>query len=133
MIRRATDEHRFVERVIERPEFLFRRPRAEVVAELAADGFAAVDGGYDHLLRIPFAAATEERLAKLARDRAAAEAGRRAGGAHRARPLGARPGGARGGVRRVLRRQGRAPHDPDDPDAGTVIAKGRPAKRIKRA
>lgn len=133
VIQRATDEHRFVERVIERPEFLFRRPRAEVVADLASDGFAAVDGGYDHLLRIPFAAATEERLAKLARERAAAETEHTELAALTVHDLWERDLAAlETAYAEFCSVRGSRRTDPDDPDAGTVIAKGRPTKRQKR-
>ena len=73
-IARVTDEYRFIQKVIDGPEFLFRRPKEDVVADLDADGFARIDDGFEHLLRMPFSAATAELLAKLARDRAEAEA-----------------------------------------------------------
>jgi DNA topoisomerase-2 len=73
-ITRVTDEYRFVSKVIEHPECLFRRARADVVADLEADGFTPIDGGYDHLLKMPFSSATAELLAKLAKDRGEAEA-----------------------------------------------------------
>ena len=74
-IARITDEYRFVVKVIDSSgEFLFRRSKQDIVADLEADGFAPIDGGFDHLLKMPFSSATAELLAKLAKDREEAEA-----------------------------------------------------------
>lgn len=74
-IARISDEHRFVRRVIEtKGSLVFMRAKADVVRDLESDGFAKIDGGYDHLLKLPFSSATAELLEKLKGDRVKAEA-----------------------------------------------------------
>jgi len=68
LIVRLTDEYRFVLKVMDQPDFLFRRGKADVSADLAADGFRTVNGSYEYLLRLPFMSATQDLLDKLKRD-----------------------------------------------------------------
>lgn len=67
-ILKLSDKIRFLLRVADNPDFIRRRPKDDVVADLDADGYARIDGSYDHLLRLPLLSITKELIDKHRRD-----------------------------------------------------------------
>lgn len=67
-IQKLTDKIRFLMRVADDPDFIRRRPKVDVVADLEADGYARIGGSYDHLLRLPLLSITRELIEKHERD-----------------------------------------------------------------
>lgn len=66
-ILRNGEEYRFICQVMDEPTFLMRQAHDVVVARLQAARYVPINGSFEHLLRLPVAAMTQEQLAKLKR------------------------------------------------------------------
>ncbi len=66
-ILRNNEEYRFICQVMDEPTFLMRQTHDAVIARLQAAKYVPIDGGFEHLLRLPVSAMTQEQLIKLKR------------------------------------------------------------------
>lgn len=73
-IQRLNEKYRFVVHVMEKPSFIFRKTRHQIVEDLKQEGYQEIDGSYDHLLRLPIVSATQELLDALKKENKSAQA-----------------------------------------------------------